>query len=144
MGTPGRRRAPAAAAWAEGPVWARRKATPRSTARRFSCFFSEGFRPSSGSCRGRVHRGPLRARREDIVGTLSSTTGTGPSEKSKRPKPHNKRVWASVKEDSWDVIDEAFTEAKRLDHDHDKRWVAIVDGGADQLEGVLECIGRAG
>lgn len=81
---------------------------------------------------------------DDIVGALGSTTATSPSKKSKRPKPHNKRVWASVKEDSWDVIDEAFNEAKRLDPGHDKHWVALVDGGADQLEGVLECIGRAG
>ena len=81
---------------------------------------------------------------DDIAGALGSTTTTAPCEKPKRPKPHNKRVWASVKEDSWDVIDEAFTEAKRLDPDRDKQWVALIDGGTDQLEGVLESIGRAG
>lgn len=81
---------------------------------------------------------------DDIVGELGSTTATAPREKPKRPKPHNKRVWASVKDDSWDLIDAAFDEAKRLDPGRDKRWVALVDGGTDQLEGVLECIGRAG
>jgi hypothetical protein len=81
---------------------------------------------------------------DDIVGALDSTTTTAPGEKPKRPKTHNKRVWASVEKDSWDVIDEAFDEAKRLDPDRDKHWVALVDGGLDQLEGVLECIGRAG
>jgi hypothetical protein len=81
---------------------------------------------------------------DDIIGALGSTTTTAPSDKPKRPKPHNKRVWASVKEDSWDVIDEAFNEAKRLDPARDKRWIALIDGGTDQLDGVLECIGRAG
>lgn len=81
---------------------------------------------------------------DDIVGSLRSTTTTAPREKPKRPKTNNKRVWASVEEDSWDVIDEAFNEAKRLDPEFDKQWVALIDGGTDQLEGVLECIGRAG
>ena len=80
----------------------------------------------------------------DIVGGLGSTTKIGPTEKPKRPKVHNKRVWASLEKDSWDVIDEAFDEAKRLDPGRDKHWVALVDGGSDQLQGVLECIGRAG
>jgi len=80
----------------------------------------------------------------DIVGELGSTNEPAPPRKPKRPKPHNKRVWASVHKDSWDVIDEAFTEAKRLDPEREKRWVVLVDGGPDQLEGVLECIGRAG
>ena len=81
---------------------------------------------------------------DDIVGALDSTTTAAPRDKPKRPKTHNKRVWASVEEDSWDVIDEAFNEAKRLDPDRDKQWVALIDGGTDQLDGVLECIGRAG
>ena len=81
---------------------------------------------------------------DDIVGELGSTKESTPPDKPKRPKPHNKRVWASVQKDSWDVIDEAFAEAKRLDPEREKHWVVLVDGGADQLEGVLECIGRAG
>jgi hypothetical protein len=81
---------------------------------------------------------------DDIVGALGSTTTTAPSAKPKRPKPHNKRVWASVTKDPWDVIDEAFNEAKRLDPGHEKHWVVLIDGGADQLEGVLECVGSAG
>lgn len=81
---------------------------------------------------------------DDIVGELGSTKEPAPPRKPTRPKPHNKRVWASVQKDSWDVIDEAFAEAKRLDPEREKHWVALVDGGPDQLEGVLECIGRAG
>lgn len=88
---------------------------------------------------GRFERGV-----DDIVGSLDSTATPAPRDKPKRPKPHNKRVWASVEEDSWDVIDEAFNEAKRLDPERDKHWVALIDGGTDQLDGVLECIGRAG
>jgi hypothetical protein len=81
---------------------------------------------------------------DDIVGELGSTNEPALPKKSKRPKPHNKRVWASVQKDSWDVIDEAFSEAKRLDPERNKHWVVLVDGGPDQLEGVLESIGRAG
>lgn len=80
----------------------------------------------------------------DIVGELHSTNEPASTKKPRRPKPHDKRVWASVQKDSWEVIDEAFSEAKRLDPQRNKQWVALVDGGPDQLEGVLESIGRAG
>ena len=81
---------------------------------------------------------------DDVVGALGSTTSPAPQVKPKRPKPNNKRVWANLADDPWDVIDEAFKEAKRLDPRRDKHWVALIDGHCDQLEGVLECIGRAG
>jgi hypothetical protein len=41
-----------------------------------------------------------------------------------RPRPTNKRVWASVARSMQEVIDDAFAEALRRDPDHERRWVA--------------------
>jgi hypothetical protein len=51
-----------------------------------------------------------------------------------RPKPENKRVWASVEKEPVDVIKEAFEEALRRDPDHGKIWVALVDGNKNQID----------
>jgi hypothetical protein len=53
-----------------------------------------------------------------------------------RPRPENKRVWASLKQEPEEVIDQAFEEASRRDPKHTKQWVALVDGNETQL-GVL-------
>lgn len=50
-----------------------------------------------------------------------------------RPRPTNKRVWASVEHSPQRVIDDAFAEALRRDPDHRRRWVVLVDGNRDQL-----------
>lgn len=52
----------------------------------------------------------------------------------KRPRPVNKRAWASIRESAKDVIDEAFEEAARRDPEHQRRWVVLVDGNATQIE----------
>lgn len=52
----------------------------------------------------------------------------------KRPKPHRKRVWASVEKSPEAVIKEAFSEANSRDRNRKKTWVALVDGNATQLE----------
>jgi hypothetical protein len=80
---------------------------------------------------------------EEIAGTLGPTARGESREPTKRPKPVNKRVWASVRRDAWDVIEEAFDEADRRDPERRKRHVALVDGGEHQLEGVLLCCGKA-
>lgn len=51
----------------------------------------------------------------------------------RRPKPMQKRVWASVTQDPAEVIEEAFCEAERIDPEHRLSWVALVDGNRDQL-----------
>lgn len=51
----------------------------------------------------------------------------------KRPRPENKRVWASVSKEPEEVIGEAFEEALRRDPDRTKSWVVLVDGNKDQL-----------
>lgn len=53
---------------------------------------------------------------------------------SSRPKPQDKRVWASVEQSSEQVIGQAFEEALRRDPEKTKTWVAVVDGNKPQLE----------
>ncbi|MEW6498985.1 MAG: ISKra4 family transposase [Cyanobacteriota bacterium] len=53
---------------------------------------------------------------------------------TKRPRPQQKRVWASLEKEPADVILEAFEEAIKRDPDKQKHWVAVVDGNETQLE----------
>ena len=55
-------------------------------------------------------------------------------EEIKRPKPQDKRVWASLEKTPEEVIGEAFEEAQRRDPSHEKQWVALVDGNKTQLK----------
>ena len=74
-----------------------------------------------------VYSTPRFARRpEQIIGEEI--------EKPERPAISNKRVWASVREDSKEVIDSAFEEATRRDPEHQREWVVLVDGSPQQLE----------
>jgi hypothetical protein len=54
-------------------------------------------------------------------------------QRQRRPRPVNKRVWASVEHGAEHVIREAFAEALRRDPGRRRRWVVLVDGNADQL-----------
>jgi hypothetical protein len=60
----------------------------------------------------------------------------------RRPKPKQKRVWASVAENPAEVIDEAFHEAERIDPEHRLQWVALVDGNRDQLRLIQQAARR--
>lgn len=51
----------------------------------------------------------------------------------RRPRPKNKRVWASVEHAPQRVIRDAFDEALRRDPELRRRWVVLVDGNHDQL-----------
>lgn len=51
----------------------------------------------------------------------------------RRPRPIEKRVWASVEKDSDDVIRAMFSEANKRDPKHNKEWVILVDGNKHQL-----------
>jgi hypothetical protein len=65
---------------------------------------------------------------DDVLGNLD---GAAPSP---RPRPQNKRVWASVEKPLCTVIAEAFAEADQRDPDHRRRWVALVDGNKTQIK----------
>ncbi len=62
----------------------------------------------------------------------------------KRPRPENKRVWASVQRPPEVVIAEAFAEADCRDPDHTKQWVGLVDGNETQLRLLKEQAARSG
>ncbi len=51
----------------------------------------------------------------------------------RRPRPINKRVWASIEHTPQRVIQDAFDEAMRRDPELRRRWVVLVDGNRDQL-----------
>jgi hypothetical protein len=59
--------------------------------------------------------------------------GDKAEKKARRPRPTNKRVWASIVESPQQVIDDAFAEATRRDPEHSRRWIVLVDGNRDQL-----------
>lgn len=61
-----------------------------------------------------------------------------------RPRPTNKRVWASVARSMQDVIDGAFEEALRRDPDHERRWVVLLDGNLEQIDRVKQAARRVG
>jgi hypothetical protein len=65
---------------------------------------------------------------EQIIGT--------DIDKPERPAISNKRVWASVRDDSVEVINSAFEEATRRDPQHQREWVVLVDGSLQQLEAI--------
>jgi len=51
----------------------------------------------------------------------------------RRPRPVNKRVWASIEHSPQRVIQDAFDEAMRRDPELRRRWIVLVDGNKDQL-----------
>ena len=61
-----------------------------------------------------------------------------------RPRPTNKRVWASVEHTPQQVIEDAFAEAQRRDPEHRRRWVVLVDGNRDQLRRVQRTARKLG
>lgn len=73
---------------------------------------------------------PNRRTAEDIVRDLRPVRDP---DRPKRPRPLNKRVWASVAMEMEETVAEMFEEAARRDPDHKMRWVAVVDGDNNQI-----------
>lgn len=61
-----------------------------------------------------------------------------------RPRPTNKRVWASVAKPASSVIHDAFAEAERRDPHHERTWVVLVDGNKDQLRVIKKAARKLG
>jgi hypothetical protein len=55
------------------------------------------------------------------------------ADRQPRPRPEEKRVWASVEKDAAQVVEEAFHDAFDRDPDASKTWVGVVDGQEAQL-----------
>jgi len=56
------------------------------------------------------------------------------------PKPHNKRVWASVEKPSIEVIQDMFMEALRRDPQQHRKWVVLIDGQVAQLKMIKKVV----
>jgi len=67
---------------------------------------------------------------EQIAGEMAPVHA---AERTPRPRPEHKRVWASLEKSPEQVIEEEFQEGERRDPEHKKKWVAVVDGNAEQL-----------
>ena len=65
---------------------------------------------------------------EELVGDNSS-----PHRGPPRPRPEQKRVWASLEKEPEQVIEEALAEARHRDPTDKKTWVALVDGNKSQI-----------
>lgn len=61
-----------------------------------------------------------------------------------RPRPVNKRVWASVEKEAEVVIRNAFEEARRRDPEKKRTWVVLLDGNRDQLRLVKNAARKLG
>lgn len=75
---------------------------------------------------------------EDVVRTMAPHHEKEPDA---RPRPENKRVWASLEQTPEQVIEEVFREGRRRDPEREKIWVALVDGNKPQLE-ILKRLAR--
>ncbi len=79
---------------------------------------------------------PNQRTAESILGLMES------EEPEQRPKPENKRVWASLQQDSSEVIEQMFQEALRRDPKNKRTWLILVDGQEHQLKVIEETIAR--
>lgn len=69
---------------------------------------------------------PFVRKPEDLI---RENARAGPT----RPRPEQKRVWASLEKTPEEVIENAFEEAYSRDPEHRKKWVALVDGNKPQI-----------
>jgi hypothetical protein len=70
---------------------------------------------------------PFMRTAEELVDSSSSHLGPP------RPRPEQKRVWASLEKEPEQVIEQALAEARHRDPNHKKTWVALVDGNKNQI-----------
>jgi hypothetical protein len=78
-----------------------------------------------------VYSRARHVRRPEAIMGLEGQPQDSPSS---RPRPQNKRVWASVQRDAGKVTEELFAEAHRRDPEHKRPWVMRIDGHQDQLK----------
>jgi len=71
---------------------------------------------------------PFVRKPEDLISENDSARAGPP-----RPRPEQKRVWASLEKTPEEVIEKAFEEAFSRDPKHQKRWAALVDGNKPQI-----------
>jgi hypothetical protein len=82
---------------------------------------------------------PWKRTPADVLHTLRTETTD-----EARPRPVNKRVWASVEHTAQRVVEDAFDEALRRDPERRRRWVVVLDGERDQLKRVQRVARKLG
>jgi hypothetical protein len=70
---------------------------------------------------------------EQVLANLDRQPGT---KKSRGPRPHNKRVNASIQKSQAQGISEMFDEMQRRDPEHQRKTVVLLDGEGKQLKQV--------
>jgi hypothetical protein len=70
---------------------------------------------------------------DDVMKKTSPAPGKTPP-CDPRPRPEDKRVWASLEKESSEVIKDAFDEARRRDPQFTKQWAILVDGNEPQIK----------
>jgi hypothetical protein len=83
---------------------------------------------------------PFIRKPEDVLRDLRPVQDTA----DPRPRPQDKRVWASIEKTAQGVMDQVFQEALKRDPDRKKSWVGLVDGNATQLGDLLACADHYG
>jgi len=83
---------------------------------------------------------------DDVIGELASIRPIREvgAAAPPRPRPVNKRVWASVDKSMSDVVEQTFQEALRRDPERRRQWVVLVDGQNEQLAAVKAAAKRHG
>ena len=100
------------------------------------------FRKRMAQVASVYHVAPHHRSAESIVRALIGSSVRVVQPKPKRPKPQDKRVWASIVDGCDNVAEQMFAEALRRDPDKTTIWVAVVDGAEHQLD-VLKDKARA-
>lgn len=100
------------------------------------------FRKRMAQVASVYHIEPFHRSKESIVRGLMGPSLHVVGAKPRRPKPQDKRVWASIVDGCEDVVDQMFEEALRRDPEQTASWIALVDGAEHQLE-MLEDKARA-
>jgi len=81
---------------------------------------------------------------DDILGELQSLTPAPSDDAPPRPRPVNKRVFASIAQSARTVIDDGFRDGLARDPERACRWVVLLDGNGDQLRAVQRAAQQAG
>lgn len=100
------------------------------------------FRKRMAQVASVYHIDPYHRSIESIVRGLMGPSLRVVGPKPKRPKPQDKRVWASIVDSCENVVDQMFEEALRRDPEQNATWIALVDGAGHQID-VLEDNARA-
>ena len=89
-----------------------------------------------------VYELAIQPRTVDDILAAEAVQDNPPSKPSRRPKPVNKRLWASVEKPLKSVVTECFEEALARDPWMKRTWVYLVDGNKEQIR-VARALGRS-